>query len=157
MFLLNLLLALLWAAVNGSFAESTLAVGFVLGYLVLFIARPALPPSDYHGRLGRAIGFSAFYLREIVLASVRVAYDVLTPAFHMNPGVIGIPLDVESDTEIAVLANLVSLTPGTLSLELSANRKVLFIHAMYIDGDDVEHLRTVLKQNLERRVLELMR
>lgn len=157
MFLLNLLLALLWAAVNGSFAPSVLAVGFVLSYLVLALARPILPPSGYHAQAWRAIAFFLFYVKEIVLATVRVAHDVLTPTFYMNPGVIGVPLDVTSDVEIAVLANLVSLTPGTLSLDVSSDRKVLYIHVMYIDGNDVDRQRRILKQDLERRVIELLR
>jgi multicomponent Na+:H+ antiporter subunit E len=156
MFLLNLLLALFWAASNGSFAPSTLAVGFVLGYLVLFIARPALAPSNYHKQLWRAVTFFVFYVRDILMASLRVAYDVLTPTMYMNPGVVGVPLDVKTDAEIAVLANLVSLTPGTLSLDVSADRRVLYIHAMYIDDNDVDRLRTALKRDLERRVLELL-
>lgn len=156
MFLLNLLLALLWAAFNGSFAPATLGAGFVLGYIVLFIARRALAPSDYHKQLWRAFAFFAVYLRDIVLASLRVAYDVLTPTMYMKPGIVGIPLDVRTDVQIAVLANLVSLTPGTLSLDVSADRKVLYIHAMYIDDWDVDRLRASLKLELERRVLELL-
>lgn len=156
MFLLNILLALLWAAFNGNFAPATLAAGFVLGYLVLAIARRALAPSDYHKQFWRAIAFFAIYVRDIIRASLRVAYDVLTPTMYMQPGIVGVPLDVETDVEIAVLANLVSLTPGTLSLDVSADRKVLYIHAMYIDDWDVERLRAGLKGDLERRVMELL-
>lgn len=157
MFLLNVLLSLLWAALNGSFAPSTLGVGFVIGYAVLYVARPALAPSGYHKQLWRAITFFVVYVRDIFVASFRVAYDVLTPTMYMNPGVVGVPLDVTTDVEIAVLANLVSLTPGTLSLDVSSDRSVLYIHAMYIDDDDVDRVRRVLKQDLERRVLELLR
>lgn len=156
MFLLNVLLSLLWAAFNGNFAPSTLGVGFVIGYVVLYVARPALAPSGYHKQLWRAITFFVVYVRDIFVASFRVAYDVLTPTMYMNPGVVGVPLDVTTDLEIAVLANLVSLTPGTLSLDVSSDHSVLYIHAMYIDHDDVERVRRVLKQDLERRVLELM-
>lgn len=156
MFLLNLLLALLWAAFNGSFAPATLAAGFALGYVVLFIARRALAPSNYHKQLWRALAFFAFYIRDILRASLKVAYDVLTPTMYMQPGIVGVPLDVKTDVEIAVLANLVSLTPGTLSLDVSSDRKVLYIHAMYIDDWDVERLRAGLKRDLERRVLELL-
>lgn len=156
MFLLNILLALLWAAFTGSFAPGTLGVGFALGYLVLFIARRALAPSTYHKQLWRALAFVVVYVRDILLASLRVAYDVLTPTMYMKPGVVGVPLDVKTDVEIAVLANLVSLTPGTLSLDVSSDRSVLYIHAMYIDDGDVERLRAGLKRDLERRVLELL-
>ncbi len=156
MFLLNILLALLWGAVNGSFAPATLSVGFVLSYLVLLVAKPALPPSSYHAQLWRVVTFFFYYVREIVRASLRVAYDVLTPTLYMKPGVIGVPLDVRDDIEIAVLANLVSLTPGTLSLDLSPDRKTLYIHVMYLD-EDVDRMRAGLKRDVERRVIELLR
>jgi multicomponent Na+:H+ antiporter subunit E len=76
---------------------------------------------------------------------------------HVCPGVIGIPLDARTDAEIALLANLITLTPGSVTLDLSEDRRVLYIHAMYIDGGDVEAYRRSVKEGLERRVLELLR
>ncbi len=156
LFLLNILLSLLWAAISGSFSAVTLGVGFVLGYLVVVAARPALGPSAYYTGLWRGLAFALFYVWELVLSSVRVAYDVLTPRFHMRPGVIGLPLEARTDLEITALANLISLTPGTLSLDVSPDRRTLYIHAMYID-EDTEQLRADLKNNIERRVLNLFR
>ncbi|NNJ70240.1 MAG: Na+/H+ antiporter subunit E, partial [Kiritimatiellales bacterium] len=71
------------------------------------------------------------------------------------PGVIGIPLDAETDLEITMLANIISLTPGTLSLDVSEDRKTLYIHAMYVINP--EDLRNEIKDGLERRLLELLR
>jgi multicomponent Na+:H+ antiporter subunit E len=73
------------------------------------------------------------------------------------PGVVGIPLDARTDLEITLLANLMTLTPGSVTLDLSEDRSVLYVHAMYIDGGDVEAYRRSVKEGLERRVLELMR
>ncbi len=156
LFLLNILLSLLWAAISGSFSAVTLGVGFVLGYLVVVAARPALGPSAYYTGLWRGLAFALFYVWELVVSSVRVAYDVLTPRFHMRPGVIGLPLEARTDLEITALANLISLTPGTLSLDVSPDRRTLYIHAMYID-EDTEQLCAALKNNIERRVLTLFR
>jgi multicomponent Na+:H+ antiporter subunit E len=72
----------------------------------------------------------------------------------MRPGVIGIPLRARTDLEITVLANLITMTPGTLSLDVSPDRRTLYIHAMYIH--DPEALRRDIQDNLERRVLELL-
>ncbi len=152
----NLLLALLWAVVTGSVTVLNLALGFLLGYVVLALASPFLPPSKYHTRLWQAIAFILFYIRELFLSSLRVAHDVITPAFYMRPGVIAVPLEARTDLEITLLAHLISLTPGSLSLDVSTDRRVLYIHAMYIDTD-VEALRREIKHNLERRVLELLR
>ncbi|MEM0962958.1 MAG: Na+/H+ antiporter subunit E [Bacteroidota bacterium] len=156
LFLLNILLALLWGAVNASFAVPVLLSGFVLGYLVLLLARPAFGPSGYYTGLWKGVAFVAFYVWELVLSSVRVAFDVLTPRLRATPGIIAVPLDAETDTEITILANLISLTPGTLSLLVSPDRRTLYVHAMYLDeGPDA--LRADLKQQMERRVLELLR
>jgi multicomponent Na+:H+ antiporter subunit E len=68
---------------------------------------------------------------------------------------VAIPLDVETDVEITLLANLITLTPGTLSMDISDDRKVLYVHAMYVD--DPEALRAEIKNGFERRVLEMLR
>jgi len=81
----------------------------------------------------------------------------LAPVSYACPGVIAIPLDARTDAEIAMLANLITLTPGSVSLDLSEDRSLLYIHAMYIDGGDVEAYRRSIKEGLERRVLELLR
>ena len=74
---------------------------------------------------------------------------------EITPAIVAIPLTAETDAEIAFLANLISLTPGTLSLDVSTDRQVLYIHA--IDVKDIEKLRTDIKSGLEARLLEVMR
>jgi multicomponent Na+:H+ antiporter subunit E len=96
-----------------------------------------------------------FFLKELILANVRVAYEIVTPWKVSHPGVIGIPLDAETDLEITALANVITLTPGTLSLDVSDDRKTLFIHAMFIDDPDT--LRKEIKEGLERRLLAVLR
>ena len=154
-FLLNVLLALLWAAAVGSVDPAHLVVGFVAGYAVLWLARPILGPTGYFSRLPRAVGFAAFFLWELVLSNLRVAWDVLTPRSYRRPGVVAVPLDATDDVEITLLANLITLTPGSLSLDVSADRKVLYVHGMFVD--DPESMRRELKEGFERRVLELLR
>ena len=83
-----------------------------------------------------------------------MAFDILTPPWHMQQGVIALPLSARTEMEITLVANLISLTPGTLSLDVSDDRKVLYIHAMFLD--DEEELRRNLKE-MEHRALELFR
>ncbi len=154
-FLLNLLLALLWAAAVGSVDPAHLVVGFAAGYLVLWLARPALGPTTYFSKLPQAIGFAAFFLWELLLSNLRVAWDVLTPRAYRRPGVVAVPLDADTDAEITLLANLVTLTPGSLSLDVSPDRRTLYVHAMFVD--DPEKVRREIKDGFERRVLELLR
>jgi len=155
-FLLNIGLAGAWGALMGAFDAATLAAGFVVGYLILWIVQPALGPSAYVGGVGRAVRFAVLYIIDLILSSVQVAVDVCRPRLNVCPGVVGIPLTAESDAEITVLANLISLTPGTLSLDVSPDRRTLYVHAMDLeDGPDA--LRTDIQETLEKRVLDLIR
>lgn len=155
-FLLNILLALVWSAATGEFSLANLLFGFVLGYAILFFVRRDLGTGWYVARVPRAIGFVLFYLWQLVLSNLRVAYDVATPGHRMRPAVVAVPLDAKTDAEITLLANLITLTPGTLSLDLSADRKTLYVHVMYM-GADSEAARREIKHQLERRVLGVLR
>jgi multicomponent Na+:H+ antiporter subunit E len=154
-FIWNVLLAVVWAAAVGEITLSNVVVGFVLGYAVLWLSRDVLDTRDYCRRVPRLLEFLLFFLWELLLANLRVAYDVLTPKFHMNPGIIALPLDARTDNEITLLANVISLTPGTLSLDVSEDRRFLFVHSMYIL--DLEQEKQRLKDRLERRLLQVLR
>lgn len=157
LFVANLILALLWAAVRGHFGALDLAAGFAGGYLVLLAARPVLGPSSYYFGLWRAIAFASFLAWELVRSSLRVARQVLTPRLRVRPGVVAIPLDVQTDAEITFLANLITITPGSVSLEVSEDRQTLFVHFMDIPNGDADAVRRDVKERLERRVIALLR
>jgi multicomponent Na+:H+ antiporter subunit E len=155
-FLLNIGLSSAWAALMGTFDATTLAAGFAVGYVVLWAAQPALGPSAYVKGVGRAVAFVVFYLAELVWSSLQVAVDVCRPRLRMCPGVVGIPLRARTDAEITVLANLISLTPGTLSLDVSPDKRLLYVHAMDLE-EGPEALRADVRDTLEARVLTLLR
>jgi multicomponent Na+:H+ antiporter subunit E len=152
---LNILLAFVWAASQGAIDLANLAIGFLLAYLVLWLASPALGETEYFRKLPGAIGFLLFFVKELVISNLRVAHDVLTPRHRSRPGVVAVPLDVDSDVEITFLANLITLTPGTLSLDVSEDRRTLYVHGMFVD--DPEAFRREIKDGFERRVKELLR
>jgi multicomponent Na+:H+ antiporter subunit E len=154
-FVSNLLLALAWGAMTGSFNLGNLLLGFALGFLVLLAASRVIAPSPYFSRIRRVGSFLVFYVRELILANLRVAYDVVTPQMRSRPGIVAIPLDARTDLEITLLANLTTMTPGSLSLDVSDDRRVLYVHGMFVD--DPETFRREIKEGLERRVLEVLR
>lgn len=154
-FMWNILLGLTWATMTGRFTPINVTIGFAVSYFILWFTQPVIGRSNYFLKVYQVISLVLFFLWELILANLRVAHDVLTPAHHSKPGVIAIPLDAETDTEITVLANLITLTPGTLSLDVSDDRKVLYIHAMFVE--DPEALRQEIKDGFERRVLEVLR
>ncbi len=153
---LNLLLTFVWAGLLGAINMETLVSGFVLSYLVLYVvARSHHEHDSYFGKLPKMVTFVGYYLWELIKSNVIVAWDVLTPQHNMTPGVVAIPILAETDFEITLLANLISMTPGTLSLDVSEDRKTLYVHAMYVK--DPQALRDDITNNLERRVLEILR
>lgn len=154
MLLVNILLALIWAALTGKLDPANLAIGFVLGYLVLFLTRNALGSRLYSIKVYRTVGFVLYFLWELVLANLRVAADEISPRQKMRPGLIAIPLAARSDAEITVLANLITLTPGTLTLDVSTDRRVMYIHDMYVR--DADESRRKIKR-LEGKLLGVLR
>jgi len=157
LFIYNILLSLFWALLMGEVSVGSLASGFVLGYFALTLLYPRVEEkkNSYFQKTMQIVGFAVFFTKELIVSSWRVAIDVVKPLPLMRPGVIGIPLDAETDLEITMLANIISLTPGTLSLDVSPDRKTLYIHAMYVINPD--DLRREIKDGLERRLLELLR
>lgn len=156
-FLWNLLLALTWAVATGEFTVSNLVIGLVIGYVILIFSQRALGSSPYLQKVPQVARFAVYYVGQIILSNLRVAYDIVTPTHYMKPCVIAIPLDAKTDAEITLLSNLITLTPGTLTLDLSADRKTLYVHTMYMVDDDVEKTRKEIKRGLERRVLQVLR
>jgi len=84
-------------------------------------------------RLLRILEFIIFYIKEIVLSNLRIAHDVLTPTHHMKPGIIAIKVDDLSENQLAAMANLITMTPGTLGVYVSKDHSKLYIHVMYMD------------------------
>lgn len=151
----NIALAALWAAATGSLIPGNVLVGYALGFGILWWFKPLLGPTVYFGKLLAALGFAAFLVYELVLSNLRIAWDVVTPRAHRRPGIVAVPLDAKSDHEITLLSILVTLTPGTLVVDVSDDRGVMYVHSMFVDDPDEE--RRKIKDGFERRVLELLR
>jgi multicomponent Na+:H+ antiporter subunit E len=130
-------------------------VGFAVSYLVLWWLRPVGRATPYFSKLPQAISLLLFFLWEFLLSNLRVAWDVITPKSYARPGIIAVPLEAETDVQIAVLAILITLTPGSLSLDVSDDRRTLYVHVMFVD--DPELVRDRIKSGFERRLLELFR
>lgn len=153
-FLANILLALAWMALTGSFTVGGFFTGFLFSFCVIWIGRRDQAVTGYRRRLLAVAGFIPFFLKEMVVANLRVAYDVLTPHDYMKPGIVAVPLDLHSDLQITLLATCVTLTPGTLSLHISDDRRTLYVHAMYVD--DPALVVREIKEGFERRIREIV-
>jgi len=148
------LMALAWVTLTGDFSLLNLAAGAVIGFAALRIGGlQGRADLRFLRRLPRALGFGLFFLKELVTANLRVAAMVLGPQRWLRPALLAVPLDVKSPPEIALLANLITLTPGTLSVDVAPDRGTLYVHCLGVA--DPEAMRREIKDGLERRVQEL--
>lgn len=134
--------------------EKYIAIFFaaaLVGWLTSFIyARKAFFQVIYLAEL------IVFFIYELIKASSIVAHEVIKPSNTMQPGIIAVPLDTKTDLEITIFSSMVTLTPGTLSLDVSADKSHLFVHAMYIQEGDSAALSNELKNGFERRVIRIL-
>jgi multicomponent Na+:H+ antiporter subunit E len=105
-------------------------------------------------RIPRLLGFAVYFLRELVTANLQVVRDVLTPGSRLASGIVELPLRSRTPAEITLIANLYSLTPGTLTLAVRRDPDVLYVHGMYA-GDRDEFVRQL--EEMENRMLHALR
>ncbi|MCV6597823.1 MAG: Na+/H+ antiporter subunit E [Mangrovicoccus sp.] len=154
LFPLNILMAVAWAALMGQFNFPTLVAGYVIGFAALWVAQPLYGrPSGYFKRNWRIVRLVGFFLYDLVISSIDVVWDVITPWDLSKPSIVKMPLDAKTDAEILLVTNLISLTPGTLSIDVTEDRKYLLVHAMFAEDEDALIHR--LKSGMERMVLEV--
>ena len=151
LFSVNILLAAGWGALTGSLTRFSLTSGFILGFGILWVLQPLVGgTSGYFLKVFYWLKLIVLFHYELIVSSIEVVWDVVTPKHRARPGIIEMPLDVQSDFGILLVTNLISLTPGTLSLDVSEDRKTLTIHAMF--ADDPDELCHQLKSGMERWV-----
>ena len=150
----NLLLAVGWCALMGRLTVADLVVGFVLGGIALSISSPMFGRMRYYDRVFNLTRLLLYFMRVFLASCARVAWDVLTPVHKARPAIVAIPLSVTDPIQIVTLANLISLTPGSLSLDVSPDHKTLYVHCMFVD--DPDEVRRDVKSGLEWRVMEAL-
>jgi len=153
LFLLNILLAIAWAALMGNFEPQQLLFGFVLGYLILWLVSRMGRPSRYFKQLPLGIELLLFFLFDVLRANVRMAVTILSPRMRLRPAVVAVPLILKSEAAMILLANMLTLTPGTLSLDVSTDRQMLYVHTVWLD--DAEEFRRQVLEGYEKRLKEL--
>lgn len=155
LFLFNLLLAIVWVAVTGSASLHNLVLGFVLAAIALSVVREPYGGKGYLLRSRRILSLMLLFIKELMLSGWRVVVTVLSPRMDLRPGIFAFPLTVDRDFEITLLANLITLTPGTLSVDVSNDRKTLYVHAL--DCSDPEATKHEIAMGFERKIMEAFR
>ena len=155
-FLLNILLTFIWVALTGQLNYTNFVFGFIVGFFLLwFLNRKRTSNQDYFMRVPKILAFIMYFLYDMLKANIEVAIDVVTPNYNMKPGIIKFEMDAKTDFEITMLANMVAMTPGTLVIDMSKDKKYMYIHVMYLK--DIARFKRNLKQRTEKKLLEIIR
>lgn len=150
-----IVLALGWAAITGNFSALNLIFGAVIGAAAVLLLRSAFAPPRALLKLRRIVSLALLFFYELMVSAVRVAIIVVTPNLKsvLRPAIVAVPLTVKSDAEITLLANLITLTPGTLSVDVSDDRSVLYVHVLQLSTR--EALIADIAKGFETKVKEV--
>lgn len=169
MIALHLLFGIAWLAITGEFTIGNFFMGLLFAYGMLYISNrtlPSDPPSQlsrYVSRLPRLLHFIAYFIWSIVWANIIMLREVIRALWsfdHLQPAIIAIPIDdLTHDAQITFLASWITLTPGTLSLDVSADKRYLYIHALSTGKDNkketINQFRRQIEQEFKEKVKEL--
>ncbi|MEW9671802.1 Na+/H+ antiporter subunit E [Ammoniphilus sp. 3BR4] len=153
--LLNFLLAFIWMFLNQDWSPVTFVLGYIIGLGLLFAFRRFLQAPFYFRRVIAVVNLILLFIKELILSSWSVIKLILRPKMDFRPGIFALPTVLKSDWEITLLACLITLTPGTLSLEVSEEGNVLYIHAM--DLPDAKEAINQIKGSFEKAIMEVTR
>lgn len=152
--MLNIVIAIVWMSLT-SWNATSLVLGYLIGLGLIFAMRRFLHYEFYLKKVLAIIKLLLLFLKEIVLSNIIVAKHVISPKLNIRPGIFAFPTELKSDWEITTLACLITLTPGTLTLEVSPKGDILYIHA--IDIPDAEEVILQIKNNFEKAIMEVTR
>ncbi|WP_028309813.1 Na+/H+ antiporter subunit E [Desulfitibacter alkalitolerans] len=151
--ILNLGIAFVWTLLQAEYTPLNFLVGYVLGLVVLFIFRGQLKEKLYIYKWWAVLVLLVIFIKELIIANFIVIAQVLRPRLNIKPGIIAYPTELETGAQVTILANMISLTPGTLSMEVSPDNKIIYIHVFHID--DEESIVKGIKENFEYRIKEV--
>jgi multicomponent Na+:H+ antiporter subunit E len=130
--LINLLIATLWMFLQDEWSALTFISGYLVGIFVLFVIRRFLPEKFYLTTLFNIIKLLFVFIQELFTSSILVIRQVTRPRINVTPGIFTLQTDLEGDMEITLVSMLLTLTPGSVVVEVAPDGKTLFIHAMDI-------------------------
>ena len=149
----SLLLFAVWLLLNNTLAPGHLVLAAFLAIAIPLLTRGMQDPQPKFRKPWVALRYVLMVLGDIVVANFEVAILVLGPAKKLNPAFIAIPLSIEHDLPITLLSSTVSLTPGTVSAEISEDKKWLYVHVLNLTDKDA--LIALIKQRYEQPLLEI--
>jgi multicomponent K+:H+ antiporter subunit E len=150
--LISLLLLLAWLALNGAVSAGFVVLGTALALAVPWFTERLRPDKPKIRRWGLVLRLATVVLKDIVLSNIEVARRILGPESALQPRFVWVPLDIRDPHGIVALAGIVTMTPGTLSSDLSDDRRHLLIHAFNVSDEAalVADIKTRYEAPLQR-------
>ncbi|MEX0982377.1 MAG: Na+/H+ antiporter subunit E [Bacteroidales bacterium] len=155
-FFYHIFLTFIWITLTMKLNVENFLFGFVVSFFILWVVYRNNKSVRYFTIVPRTLSYLALFIKEVIYGSIRIGYDIITPTHYAKPGIIAIPLDAKTDLEITLLANSITLTPGTTSLAVSADKSTLYVYSVYIDKSKEQSILDI-KNGLEKKLLEVMR
>ncbi|WP_445492370.1 Na+/H+ antiporter subunit E [Niallia sp. 03133] len=151
--LLNVFLAIVWMFLKGSAATDTFLIGYILGLIVIFMTRRFFSSRFYLYRVLSIFNLLIIFIKELIAANFAVLKSILQPTSKLTPGIFAMETVLTKDWQITVLSNLITLTPGTLVVDISEDNRILYIHAMDI-RDKAATIKSI-QNSFEKAILEV--
>ena len=157
LFILNILLALMWVLLWGLLDVYSIVVGLVGGYFVLWAftrtVRPGLLADAYGNRVVDLARFAAHFVVLLLKSNLQLAREIVTPGYGMTPRLLRYDVAGLSDAQIVALSNAITLTPGTLVVDISPDKSHLYVHCMYAADERAARADLdALRRRMEREV-----
>ncbi|MCT4784176.1 MULTISPECIES: Na+/H+ antiporter subunit E [Exiguobacterium] len=150
---LNTVIAIMWAVLWNSYTGVDFLLGYIVGIFILFVLRRFLHFDFYMRRVFAAFKLIALFIKELIMSNIDVVKVLLSPKFDIEPGIIEVPTQLRSDWELTLLASLISLTPGTLSMDFSEDKKSIFVHSIHVP--DKEQMIREIHDTFEKAIMEV--
>jgi multicomponent Na+:H+ antiporter subunit E len=153
--LLNLMLALTWAALQGELNTVNLVVGFFISAALIYVFRRMFFRPLYFRQTVVGLTLALVFSKELLKSNIAVLRIVFSPRARIRSGVIAVPTELTNDVALTMLANMITLTPGTLTLDISPDRRYLYVHTLNLD--DPEDVKQEIQKAFEVYLRELSR
>ena len=150
----SIFLLVVWLMLNTTVSLGHIVLGSVLAIVIPLLCAPLRVPQPKVKKPMMAIRYALSVLKDIVIANIEVAILVMGPMHKIKPGWVAVPLDLTGTLPITVLASTVTMTPGTVSADISKDEKWLYVHVLNMPHDEQEVI-DFIKQRYETRVMEI--
>ena len=151
--ILNMILALTWMFLTTSATGSYFIIGYLLGAIILYLFRRFFDTPFYLRKVVAVIQLLLIFIKELFIANFDVFKTILRPKLELTPGIFTYETSLKKDWQITLLANMITLTPGTLVMDISPDNKTLYIHALNVG--EIDEMTDGIRNSFERVIKEV--